>query len=65
VCGCCLLRSITYNLGKKDESMEYFDIARAEAIGDAQRSYYQQTPEKIDMRRYTSTRACGCGGAWG
>lgn len=38
--------------------MEYFDVAKAEAIGDAQRSYYQQTPDKIDLRRYTSTRAC-------
>ncbi|KAF5836796.1 hypothetical protein DUNSADRAFT_5423 [Dunaliella salina] len=51
------LYCITYNLGKKDESMEHFDIARAEAIGDAQRSYYQQTPDKIDLRRYSSTRA--------
>lgn len=50
--------SITYNLGKKDESMEYFDIKRAEAIGNAQRSYYQQTNDKIDLRRYSSTRAC-------
>jgi len=37
--------------------MEIFDVAKAEAIGDAQRSYYQQTPDRIDLRRYAHTRA--------
>lgn len=27
-----LCRSITYNLGKKDESMEWFDIQKAEQV---------------------------------
>lgn len=38
--------------------MEWFDVNTAEAIGDAQRSYYQQRQEKIDLRRHSSTRAC-------
>lgn len=53
-----LPRSITYNLGsKKDESMEWFDVALAESIGDPQKSFYNQTHEKIDLRRHSDTRA--------
>ncbi|KAL6760498.1 hypothetical protein V8C86DRAFT_1094877 [Haematococcus lacustris] len=48
---------ITYDVGTKNESMEWYDIMAAEAVGDPQRSHYQLTTEKVDLRRFTSTRA--------
>ncbi|GFH16395.1 hypothetical protein HaLaN_12807, partial [Haematococcus lacustris] len=38
---------ITYDVGTKNESMEWYDIMAAEAVGDPQRSHYQLTTEKL------------------
>lgn len=51
---CCLApyRSITYDLGTKNESFEWFDCVHA---GE---DCFKLMSEKVDMRKHQNTRAC-------